>query len=119
MRTMVAALAMTAFAAVAQAQFKPAPPTATPGGPPVQIIPNGQAPVLQPQVETSLDSARRMNRDEAIKMVKEGKAVWIDVRNKDQYDISHIPGAMNIPLGELPTRWKDLPPGKFYVTYCA
>jgi rhodanese-related sulfurtransferase len=41
------------------------------------------------------------------------------VRGKDQYDLSHIPGAMNIPLGELPTRWKDLPPGKFLITYCA
>jgi Rhodanese-like domain len=120
MRTMVAALAMTAFAAVAQAQYKQAPaPAVNPGGPPVQIIPNGQQPQLQPQVESSLDSARRMNRDEAMKMVKAHKAVWIDVRQKDQFELSHIPGAINIPLGELPTRWKDLPLGKFLITYCA
>ena len=111
---------MTALAAVAQAQYKQPPaPAVNPGGPPVQIIPNAQQPQLQPQVETSLDSARRMDRDEAMKMVKEHKAVWIDVRSKDQFEISHIPGAINIPLAELPTRWKDLPLGKFLITYCA
>lgn len=121
MRTMVAALAMAAFAVVAQGQYKQtAPPAVNPNGPPVQIIPgDASAPKLQAQPEASLDTARRMNRDEAVKLVKEHKAVWIDVRPKDQYDLSHIPGAMNIPLSELPMRWKDLPAGKFYVTYCA
>ena len=123
MRTMVAALAMTALAAVAQAQYKQAPapaapPAVNPNGPAVQLIPNQQAP-LTPQPETSIDSARRIPRDEAIKMVEEHKAVWIDVRGKDQYDLAHIPGAINIPLNELPTRWKDLPVGKFLITYCA
>jgi hypothetical protein len=116
---MVAALAMTAFAVVAQAQFKPAPPAVNPNGPPVQIIPSAQQPQLQPQVESSLDSARRIPRDEAMKMVKAHKAVYIDVRAKDQFDLAHIPEAINIPLSELPTRWKDLPPGKFLITYCA
>jgi hypothetical protein len=120
---MVAALAMTALAAVAQAQYKQAPapaapPAVNPNGPAVQLIPNQQAP-LTPQPETSIDSARRIPRDEAIKMVEEHKAVWIDVRGKDQYDLAHIPGAINIPLNELPTRWKDLPVGKFLITYCA
>ena len=122
MRTMVAALAMTAFAVVAQAQYKqtPAPPAVNPNGPPVQIIPSGQPQAhLQPQAENSLDSAKRISREDAEKMVKEGKAVWIDVRPKDQYDLAHIPGAMNIPLGELQMRWKDLPVGKYLITYCA
>ena len=54
-----------------------------------------------------------------MKMVAEHKAVYIDVRSKEQYDISHIKGAISIPLSELPTRWKDLPVGKFLITYCA
>ena len=127
MRTMVAALAITVFATgLAQAQYKqtpaaPAPktplPAAQPGASPVQMIP-GQ-PQLQPVPEAPLDSARRINRDEAMHMVKSGKAVYIDVRSKEQYDIAHIPGAISIPVSELPSRWKDLPYGKFYVTYCA
>lgn len=124
MRTMVAALAITALAACAQAQYKqttPQPaPAVNPGGSPVQIIPAAQGqPKLQAQPEQPLDSARRITREEAQKMVKEGKAVWIDVRGKDQYDLGHIPGAINIPLSELPNRWRDLPVGKFLITYCA
>ena len=125
MRTMVAALAITVFAAgLAQAQYKqtPAPakqPAVNPDGPAVQIIPTGSQPQLQPQVEASLDSARRISREDAMKMVASHKAVYIDVRPKDQYDISHIKGAISIPLSELPTRWKDLPVGKFLITYCA
>ncbi|HEY6136743.1 MAG TPA: rhodanese-like domain-containing protein [Thermoanaerobaculia bacterium] len=120
---MVAALAVTVFTAgMAQAQYKPAPPTAAanPNGSPVQIIPAQQGqPKLQPTPEQSLESAKRITREDAQKMVKEGKAVYIDVRGKDQYDIAHIPGAINIPLGELQNRWRDLPVGKYLITYCA
>jgi hypothetical protein len=123
MRTMVAALAMTVIAAgAAQAQYKQtqpstqtAPTVQVGGGSAVQMVPT------QPATDTSLESARRITRDEAVKMVKSGKAVWIDVRSKEQYDLSHIPNAISIPLSELPNRWKDLAPyyGKFLITYCA
>ena len=52
-------------------------------------------------------------------MVKRKKAVWVDVREPDQYAQGHIPGAINIPLSALPKRWKDLPLNKFLITYCA
>jgi hypothetical protein len=126
MRTMVAALAITVFATgMAQAQYKPGapgaptPPGVRPDGPAVQIIPNQPQAQIQTQTDTSLESARRITRDEAMKMVKEGKAVYVDVRGKDQYEIAHIKGAISIPLGELQSRWKDLPLGKFLITYCA
>jgi hypothetical protein len=126
MRSIVAALAISVLSAgMAQAQYKqtpaPAPPAINPNGGTVQIIPQTQPgqPQLQPQPETSLDSARRIPREEAMKLVAEHKAVYIDVRSKEQYDISHIKGAINIPLAELPNRWRDLPVGKFLITYCA
>jgi rhodanese-related sulfurtransferase len=38
--------------------------------------------------------------------------VWIlDVREKNEYDISRIPGSTLIPLGELPRRLAELPQG--------
>jgi len=52
-------------------------------------------------------------------MVKEGKAIWIDVRPKTDYDIDHIKGAYNVPLTEVILRMKELPPKKFLITYCA
>jgi predicted sulfurtransferase len=119
---MVAAIALTAFAALAQAQYKqpaPAAPAVNPNGPPVQLIPAQVNAPLQPQTDTSLDAAKRIPRAEAMKMVQQHKAVYIDVRSKEQYDIAHIPGAINIPLQELPNRWKDLPLGKYLITYCA
>jgi len=127
MRSIVAALAVTALTAcMAQAQYKQtptpaAPPAVNPNGPAVQIIPQQQPqqPPMQQQMESSLESARRITREEAMKLVAEHKAVYIDVRPKEQYDISHIKGAISIPLAELPNRWRDLPVGKFLITYCA
>jgi len=123
MRTMVAALALTFAAGLAHAQYKtPTTPSPTPAAPPA--VTGQAAPAVQitpspaPQVDPNAD-AKRISRAEAIKMVKEHKAVWIDVRGKEQYEIGHIPGAMNIPLSELPNRWKDLPPHKYLITYCA
>lgn len=36
-------------------------------------------------------------------------AVVLDVREQDEWDAGHAPGAAHIPLGELPTRLGELP----------
>lgn len=36
-------------------------------------------------------------------------AVIIDVREQDEWDAGHAPGAVHIPLGELPSRLDELP----------
>lgn len=112
-------LAAAAIAAIfvtgpASAQMKttPAAPPSS-AQPPVQI----SQPVLQPQA--SLESARRIKREEAIKLVAQKKAVIVDVRSKDQYDAEHIKGAISIPLVELISRLREVPPGKMIITYCA
>lgn len=102
-----------AIAGAAFGQLKPAQPA--PANP-VQIQPG---PGLKMQAEPPLESAKRIERDEAIKLVNQGKAVWVDVRSKDAYDQGHLRGALNIPLSELLTRVKELPPGKEIITYCA
>lgn len=116
MRHFVTATAVIAFLAtgLADAQMKSAVP---PGTKPstVQVTTGVAAPVP----EAPLESARRITREEAIKLVKQKKAVYVDVRSKEQYDQAHIAGAMSIPLGDIITRARELPPGKFIVTYCA
>ncbi|HSP33325.1 MAG TPA: rhodanese-like domain-containing protein [Thermoanaerobaculia bacterium] len=72
-----------------------------------------------PNASQNIDNARRIARDEAIKLVKEGKAVFVDVRGKDSYDASHIKGAISIPESQILTRLKELPPKKMIITYCA
>jgi rhodanese-related sulfurtransferase len=53
------------------------------------------------------------------KLVKEGKAVVIDVRSQDAYDAGHIPGAKLIPSGEITVRANELPKDKLIITYCS
>ena len=91
-----AAIAAIVVTGPASAQMKttPAAPNSS-AQPPVQI----SQPVLQPQA--SLESARRIKRADAIKLVAQKKAVFVDVRSKDQYDAEHIKGAISIPLMDL------------------
>jgi rhodanese-related sulfurtransferase/rubrerythrin len=42
----------------------------------------------------------------------------IDVRQPREYERGHLPGAILIPLGELPERLKELDPHKTTITYC-
>src|SRR5207247_10198874 len=111
-----AAMAVVALAGVASAQYR-RPPQGTPAIP-VTANPNVQITPVNP-AEQSLESARRITREEAIKMVAAHKAVYVDVRTKDQYDIGHIKGAINIPFNEVAARMKELPNSKCIVTYCA
>jgi 3-mercaptopyruvate sulfurtransferase SseA len=69
--------------------------------------------------EASLDSARRITREEAIKLVKANKAVYVDVRPREQYDQGHIKGAISIPESEIVTGIRKIAPGKLIITYCA
>lgn len=41
--------------------------------------------------------------------------VVVDVRSTEEYAIAHIPGSLNIPLDDLPSRLQDLPDTTLYV----
>ena len=107
----LAVLASLMLVASAGAQYKSSPPPPPPPAP--QPVVMTQAP------EPSLESAKRIERDAAIKLVDEKKAVFVDVRPKDAYDTGHIKGAMNIPLSDLLARMKELPTNKEIIAYCA
>jgi len=115
MRHFVAATAVVGFLAtgLACAQMKSAVPPGTPSSPQVKTA----TPI--PVVQEPLESARRITREEAIKMIKAKKAVFVDVRPKESYDQGHIKDAINIPLGDILTRVKEIPPKTFIITYCA
>lgn len=42
----------------------------------------------------------------------------LDVRNYDEYESAHVPGAMLIPLRELPDRLDEIPAGEPVVIIC-
>jgi predicted sulfurtransferase len=105
-------------ASTANAQMKPAPaPTTTQQQGAVRVDMNQKG--LQQVPEAPLESAKRIGRDEAIKLVKAKKAVFVDVRSKESYDAEHIKGAVSIPLSDIVKRVKELPRGREIITYCA
>ena len=42
-------------------------------------------------------------------------AYVLDVRNPDEYEDGHVPGAVLLPLGELSERWEEVPEGDVLV----
>ena len=62
----------------------------------------------------------RVKVEEAKKMVAEGRAIFIDVRGDDPYRMSHIKGALDVPLTKLNEGdFKDLPNDKLIIAYCS
>jgi rhodanese-related sulfurtransferase len=41
--------------------------------------------------------------------------VVLDVRQPDEYEEGHVPGAVLIPLGEVPDRVAEVPDGDLYI----
>lgn len=46
--------------------------------------------------------------DEVKEKVDDGETQVIDIRSPEQYERGHIPGAINVPIHELPRRVDDL-----------
>lgn len=74
------------------------------------------------QVVTSYFNARDemepVTRRELKKRMAAGTVTVLDVRPTEEFALGHIPGAVNIPTGELKRRLSDLPRSKEVVAYC-
>jgi len=57
-------------------------------------------------------------RDLAALLVEATAPVLLDVREPHEFEIAALPGAVLIPLGELPARIGELDPGEPTVVYC-
>jgi len=64
------------------------------------------------------DSMEPVSRAELRKRFKEGLVTVLDVRPADEFANGHIPGAINIPVGELKKRLAELPRRQEIVAYC-
>ncbi|WP_333890397.1 MBL fold metallo-hydrolase [Mycolicibacterium gadium] len=56
--------------------------------------------------------------DDLAEILESGDVTILDVRQQPEFESSHIPGAMNIPLHKLIERMSDLPEGEVWV-HCA
>jgi len=94
-------------AAAASAQYKPQPPAA-------------KSPIVISGGHTaSANSFPRISQAEAIKLYREGRAVFVDVRSNTQFSFGHIKGALSIPGSQIVTRFQEVPVRKTVITYCA
>ncbi len=59
-----------------------------------------------------------LDRNTLIQKVKDGTAVVLDVRPREEYQAGHLPRAISIPLGELEQRLSELPKDQEIVAYC-
>jgi rhodanese-related sulfurtransferase len=94
-------------AAVASAQYKPQPPAAKS---PI-VITGGRT--------ANANSFPRISQTEALKLYREGRAVFVDVRSNTQFSFGHIKGALSIPGSQIVSRFQEVPVQKTVITYCA
>ena len=98
--------------ALASAQMKVQPQSKPKASTPSPIQANGMqvsAPATFP----------RISQEDAVKLHTANRAVFIDVRSNEQFSLGHIKGAISIPGSQLVRRFKEVPPGKTIITYCA
>lgn len=62
----------------------------------------------------------RVSLEQALAAYSAGAAVFVDVRAPQSYEISHIPGSLNIPLGAFETDIANVNLEKeaWIITYC-
>jgi len=64
------------------------------------------------------DALEPVSRAELVDRLKAGLVTVLDVRPEDEFALGHLPGAINVPLGELERRLRDLDPANEIVAYC-
>lgn len=64
------------------------------------------------------DDTEVVDRAELLRRARAGEVTVLDVRPAEEYAAGHIPGAVSVPLAELPDRLSDLPTDTEIVAYC-
>ena len=59
-----------------------------------------------------------VDNDELVRRVRDGEVTLIDVRPREEYVAGHIPGAISVPLADLPKRIGELRKRRDIVAYC-
>lgn len=63
-------------------------------------------------------AGRLLPRDQVQPLIQAGRALLLDVRPALEYQSGHLPGALSVPMDELPSRLAELPRDRRIVTYC-
>jgi len=64
------------------------------------------------------DELEPVSRERLMELSRSGAVTVLDVRPVDEFELGHVPGAVNIPLRELETRLSELDPAQEIIAYC-
>ena len=94
--------------------------TSNPQISPTYVIVEPTFPPTEENLPLTEAEVPRVSLEEALVAYSSGTAIFVDVRSKQSFDVSHIPGATHIQLGEFetdPAKIK-LPKDEWIITYC-
>ena len=83
-----------------------------------QLVKPAHTPEPTPSQAVNSQDIERLNLVDAKVAYDQNKALFVDVRDANAYASDHIPGALSIPLNELPDRLGELDPNAWIITYC-
>jgi Rhodanese-like domain len=83
----------------------------------VSVFFNQQPEAIGAATPASVEQVQRVSLEDARAALDAGTAVFLDVRDSASYAVAHIPGAVLIPLNELPTRMGELSQGSWIIPY--
>ena len=93
--------------------------------PPVRVAnqpvatPAQQQPASDGHDEAAVDDAPRITLAEAKKDFDNKAAVFVDTHAKEQFDLEHIPGAINVQANTIKQNMDKIPKGKKIIAYCS
>ena len=64
------------------------------------------------------DNLEAVSRQELLRRSEDGLVTVLDVRPSEEYELGHIPGALNIPLDEIKQHLSTLPKDQEIIAYC-
>ena len=64
------------------------------------------------------DSLEPVSRKQLLRRSKDGLVTVLDIRPSEEYEVGHIPGALNVPLAEIEHFLATFPKGQEIVAYC-
>lgn len=64
------------------------------------------------------DALEAVTRESLVQRLKDGTVTLLDIRPQDEFTKGHIPGAINIPPGQLERRLAGIPKRREIVAYC-
>ena len=68
-------------------------------------------------IEDNYPHIERVTAADAKRAFDQGTAIFVDVRDLEEFEQAHIPGATSIPVYELASRAGELDPEDWIITY--